>query len=83
MSETSHPISPSSSKSPSDGCAKTPAAEAEVLFEDVLSVVEEAAGVLNFNDGLLVVLQRLAIIDDVASLDNGFDVVEDFRRIGG
>jgi predicted nucleic acid-binding protein len=59
------------------------AAEAEVLFEDVLGVVEEAAGRLNFNDALLVVLQRLALIDDVASLDNGFDVVEDFRRIGG
>jgi predicted nucleic acid-binding protein len=57
------------------------AAEAEVLFEDVLGVVEETSGRLNFNDGLLVVLQRLALIDDLASLDSGFDVVKDFRRI--
>lgn len=58
------------------------AAEAEVVFDDVLNVVEYTAGRLNFNDGLLVVLQRLGLIDDVASLDTGFDVVEDFRRIG-
>lgn len=58
------------------------AAEAEVVFEDVLGVVEDTAGRLNFNDGLLVVLQRIGVIDDVASLDAGFDVVENFRRIG-
>ena len=58
------------------------AAEGEVYFEEVLGVVEETGGRLNFNDGLLVVLQRLAIIDDLASLDTGFDVVTGFRRFG-
>ena len=36
---------------------------------------------LNFNDALLVVLQRNAIIDDVASFDEGFDKVDGFRRL--
>jgi len=31
--------------------------------------------------GLLVVLQRDAVIDDVASFDDGFDVIPDLRRI--
>lgn len=51
------------------------------FFTEVLDVIEESAGALNFNDGLLVVLQRNAIIDDVASFDEGFDKVNGFRRI--
>jgi len=51
------------------------------LFSDVLDVITASGGVLNFNDGLLVVLQRDAVIDDVASFDDGFDVIPDFRRI--
>jgi predicted nucleic acid-binding protein len=50
-------------------------------FDDVLDAIEETGGVLNFNDGLLVVLQREGIIGDVASFDEGFDVVPDFRRL--
>lgn len=51
------------------------------FFTDVLDVIEASAGVLNFNDGLLVVLQRNAIIEDVASFDEGFDKANGFRRI--
>jgi predicted nucleic acid-binding protein len=52
------------------------------FFLDVLDVIQESAGALNFNDGLLVVLQRNAMIDDVASFDEGFDRVDGFRRLG-
>lgn len=51
------------------------------FFVDILDVIEESAGVLNFNDALLVVLQRNAMIDDVASFDEGFDKVDGFRRL--
>jgi hypothetical protein len=57
------------------------AREAERLVGDVLDVILETAGVLNFNDGLVVVLQRQGAIDDFASFDGGFDGVEGFRRI--
>lgn len=50
------------------------------LFGDILDVIEATSGTLNFNDALLVVLQRDAVIDDVASFDKGFDAVADFRR---
>jgi predicted nucleic acid-binding protein len=55
--------------------------EAERLFSDILSVISATTGVLNFNDALLVVFQREGLIDDVASLDDGFKVVSDFRRL--
>jgi predicted nucleic acid-binding protein len=51
------------------------------FFGEVLDVVEATKGVLNFNDAILVVLQRDAVIDDVASFDEGFDVVPGFRRL--
>jgi predicted nucleic acid-binding protein len=51
------------------------------FFTEVLDVIEASAGALNFNDGLLVVLQRNTIIDDVASFDEGFDKVAGFRRV--
>lgn len=51
------------------------------FFLDVLDVIEGSAGALNCNDGLLVVLQRNAMIDDVASFDEGFDRVDGFRRL--
>lgn len=51
------------------------------FFVDILNVIEESAGALNFNDALLVVLQRNAMIDDVASFDEGFDKVDGFRRL--
>ena len=49
---------------------------------DVIDTVAVTGGVLNFNDALLVVLQRQGVIDDVASFDSGFDAVAEFRRIG-
>lgn len=39
---------------------------------DVLALVESTAGTLNFNDALLVVLQREAVIGEVASFGRGF-----------
>jgi hypothetical protein len=42
--------------------------------------VAESAGRLNFNDGLLVLLQRDGLIGDVASFDNDFDDVKEFGR---
>ncbi len=51
------------------------------FFADVLDVIEASAGALNFNDGLLVVLQRNVVIDDVASFDEAFDGVDGFRRL--
>ena len=56
-------------------------AEATRLGEDVLGVVLATQGALNFNDSLLVVLQREGAIDSVASFDQGFDQVEEFRRV--
>jgi predicted nucleic acid-binding protein len=56
------------------------AADAEVLFDDAIAVIEETAGRLNFNDGLIVALQRTGSIGEVATMDAGFDLVADFRR---
>lgn len=53
----------------------------ERLFGPVLTVIEESGGRLNFNDGMLVVLQREGVIGDVASFDRGFDAVRGFRCI--
>ena len=53
----------------------------ETCFEDILGVMEESGGALNFNDALLVVLQRAELIEDVASFDSAFDRLPDFRRI--
>jgi predicted nucleic acid-binding protein len=55
------------------------AADAEDLFEVVLGVIEETAGRLNFNDGLLVALQRRGDIGALATLDRGFEGVAEFR----
>ncbi|UQA61745.1 type II toxin-antitoxin system VapC family toxin [Polyangium aurulentum] len=54
---------------------------ADGLFPQVLSVVADSEGRLNVNDALLVVLQRQEIIGDVASFDEDFDAVADFRRV--
>lgn len=51
------------------------------FFGDILGVIESTSGALNFNDALIVILQRDAIIDDVASFDEAFDNVAGFRRI--
>lgn len=64
-----------------DGEISTAEADIQQFFGDVLDVIEDTLGSLNFNDALLVVLQHEGSIDDVASFDEGFDQVEGFRRI--
>jgi len=63
------------------GVIRWVAAEAERLIGSLLDVVRETGGRLNFNDALLAVLQREGLIGEVASFDEGFDVLPDFRRI--
>jgi predicted nucleic acid-binding protein len=63
------------------GVIRWAAAEAEHLWPDVLDVMDASNGRLNFNDAMLVVLQRQGLIGDVASFDQGFDTVDDFRRV--
>lgn len=57
------------------------ARDSERLLPDVLRIVEVTGGVLNFNDALLVALQRAGMIEDVASVDQGLDSAPGFRRI--
>ena len=57
------------------------AGQAERVVGSVLDVIQETEGRLNFNDALLVVLQREGLVEEVASFDRGFDLVHDFRRI--
>jgi predicted nucleic acid-binding protein len=66
-----------------EGAIRWMAAEQERRMDAILDVVEETAGRLNFNDALLVVLQRAGEIGDLASFDAGFDSVHDFRRVAG
>lgn len=55
--------------------------ESSSSFGAVLDVMEATAGALNFNDGLLVVLQRQGFIGGVASFDARLDTVDGFRRV--
>ena len=66
-----------------EGAIRWVAPEAQRLIGPTLDVIRETAGRLNvnFNDALLVVLQREGVIGEVASFDQGFDVVPTFRRI--
>jgi predicted nucleic acid-binding protein len=57
------------------------AKESQRLLPDLLGIVEASGGVLNFNDALLVALQRADVIGDVASFDQGLDAAPGFRRI--
>ena len=50
-------------------------------FNAILDVVAASAGVINFNDAMLVVLQREGAIGDVASFDKALDTVPGFRRV--
>jgi predicted nucleic acid-binding protein len=47
----------------------------------VLDIIAASAGSLNFNDALLVPLQREGSISEVASFDGGFDVLPTFVRV--
>lgn len=53
----------------------------ELFASSILEVIEETSGVLNFNDALLVVLQREGVIGEVATFDEGFAMVPTFRRV--
>jgi predicted nucleic acid-binding protein len=64
-----------------DGLVRFVADEATRLVADVLDVIQDTAGALNFNDALLVVLEREGIIDNLASFDAAFNSVEGFPRI--
>jgi predicted nucleic acid-binding protein len=57
------------------------AREHERVLPEVLQTIAETSGRLNFNDALLVVLQREGTIGEVASFDAGFDTVATFTRI--
>lgn len=57
------------------------AGEGERLIGSILDVIRETGARLNFNDALLVVLQREGLIGEVASFDRGFDVLSGFRRV--
>lgn len=50
-------------------------------FSAILDVVEATGGAVNFNDALLVVLQREGAIGEVASFDEALDVASDFGRV--
>jgi len=57
------------------------AKESERLLPEILSIVNATGGVVNFNDALLVALQRAGDIDEVVSFDQGLDAAAGFRRI--
>ena len=57
------------------------AAASERLFGAIASTVEEAGGVLNFNDALLVALHRDGVFEHLASFDAGFDAIEGLSRM--
>lgn len=63
------------------GAIRWLAREQEPLLSSVLDIIATSAGRLNFNDGLLVALQREGSIGEVASFDAGFDVVPTFARV--
>jgi predicted nucleic acid-binding protein len=63
------------------GAIRWLAREHERLLPEVLEIVAATAGRLNFNDALLVVLQREGTIGEVASFDSGFDAVPSFARL--
>jgi predicted nucleic acid-binding protein len=63
-----------------DGVVRWVGGETGRLFAPILEVMRDTNGRLNFNDALLVVLQREGLIDEVATFDRGFEVVADFRR---
>ena len=62
-------------------CRRSRERKTNQFFGDVLDVIKDTLGSLNFNDALLVVLQQAGSIDEVASFDEGFDLVDGFRRI--
>jgi predicted nucleic acid-binding protein len=64
-----------------EGSIQFLAGEGERLFPNVIDTIEATGGTVNFNDALLVVLQREGVIGDVASFDEGLAQVAGFRRV--
>lgn len=63
------------------GAIRWTGTKSERLWPMALDIVEATAGRLNFNDALLVALQRTGAIGEVASFDAGLDAATGFRRI--
>jgi len=63
------------------GAIRFLAREHERLLPHILDTIASTDGRLNFNDALLVVLQREGTIGEVASFDAGFDAVPTFKRL--
>jgi predicted nucleic acid-binding protein len=62
------------------GAIANVSADIAARFDAILDVVDASDGVINFNDALLVVLQREGAIGVVASFDKALDTVPDFQR---
>lgn len=56
--------------------------ELEVLYPDVLNIIRQSGGALNFNDAALVALQPEGVIGEVATFDAMLASQPDFRAIG-
>jgi predicted nucleic acid-binding protein len=57
------------------------APDVERLYDDILALVSETKGRINFNDALVVLLQREGRIGPVATFDSGFDEIAGFVRV--
>jgi len=62
------------------GAIANVSADMAARFDAILDVVDASDGVINFNEALLVVLQREGAIGAVASFDKALDTVPDFQR---
>jgi len=51
------------------------------LYADILALVRQTYGVLNFNDALIALLCQESGIQVIASFDQGFDAVPGLTRI--
>jgi predicted nucleic acid-binding protein len=54
----------------------------EGIYPDVLDIVKQSDGSLNFNDATLVALQRRGFIGEVATFDATLASQPDFRTVG-
>jgi predicted nucleic acid-binding protein len=54
----------------------------EEIYPDVLDIIRQSAGALNFNDATLVALQRRGLIGEVATFDATLASQPNFRTIG-
>lgn len=64
------------------GEIRSTGAELDWALEETLGWVERSGAHLNFNDAFIVVLYEHGLIDELASFDAGFDIVEGLRRHG-